>query len=139
MFCKNCGGEVNDNQAICLKCGVEVGKGRAFCHNCGKPVGEEAAVCLNCGVALKKELKEQAAKAQSPNGAYLNGQDKITMAILAFFLGGFGVHNFMMGEQKKGIFKLVTLCCCGLSLVFALIDFVKILCGSYVVDPNKLI
>ena len=26
MYCKNCGEEMNDNQAICLKCGVNVGK-----------------------------------------------------------------------------------------------------------------
>ena len=135
MFCRNCGGEMNDNQAICLKCGVEVGKGNSFCNNCGKPVAPEAAVCLSCGVALKSESEKEKAK----NEKYLNGHDKIIMALLSFFLGGIGIHNFMMGETKKGIFKIVSAFCCGLGFIFGLIDFIKILCGSYVVDPNKLI
>ena len=136
MFCRNCGSEMNDNQAICLKCGVETGKGSSFCSNCGKPVNEQAAVCLNCGVAIKSS-EEKANKIG--NTQYLNGKDKITMAIISFFLGGLGIHNFMMGEKKKGIFKLITLPCCGISAIFALIDFVKILMGSYVVDSTKLI
>ena len=28
------------------------------------------------------------------------------MAIICFLLGGLGIHNFMMGENKKGIVKL---------------------------------
>lgn len=134
MFCKNCGGEMNDNQAICLKCGVEVGKGSAFCSNCGKPVSTEAAVCLNCGVALNK-----GDNANGENGKYLNGQDKIVIALVCFFLGGIGVHNFMLGEKKKGIFKIIGIFLCGISGILALIDFVKILIGSYVVDYEKLI
>lgn len=82
---------------------------------------------MNCGVAVKKA-----------NGD-LNGQDKTVMLLVSFFLGGLGVHNFMMGETKKGIFKIVMSFCCGLGAIFALIDFIKIAMGSYVVDPTKLI
>ncbi len=129
MFCKNCGKEMNANQAICLNCGVEKGKGNLFCPNCGQPVAPEASVCTTCGVALKG----------AASGDYLNGKDKITMAIICFFLGGLGIHNFMLGENKKGIFRIIMSCCCGIGAIFALIDFVKILMGSYVVDPTKLI
>ena len=132
MFCRNCGSEMNDNQAICLKCGVETGKGNAFCSNCGAEVAPEAAVCLKCGVAIKDEKDQK-------NENYLNGQDKVVMALVCFFLGGIGVHNFMMGETKKGIFKIIGVFLCGISGIFALIDFIKILMGSYVVDPTKLI
>lgn len=131
MYCKNCGAEMNDNQAICLKCGVEKDSGNSFCQNCGNAVEANAAVCLNCGVAIKNEKKA--------NDKYLNGQDKVVMALICFFLGGFGVHNFMMGESKKGIMKIVCTCLCGIGGILALIDFVKILMGSYVVDPTKLI
>ena len=132
MFCRNCGSEMNDNQAICLKCGVAAGKGNAFCSNCGAEVAPEAAVCLKCGVAIKDEKDQK-------NENYLNGQDKIVMALVCFFLGGIGVHNFMMGETKKGIFKIIGVFLCGISSILALIDFIKILMGSYVVDPTKLI
>ena len=130
MYCRNCGEEMNDNQAICLKCGVEVGKGDSFCANCGKPVAANAAVCLSCGVAIKKPEDE---KKNS-----LNGKDKVTMAIICFFLGGIGIHNFMMGETKKGIVRLLT-CWCGVGGILAFIDFVKILLDSYKWDPNAII
>ena len=127
MFCRNCGGAMNDNQAICLKCGVKTGDGNAFCSNCGNSVDPNAEVCLSCGVAIKKA-----------GGAYLNGNDKIVMALISFFLGGIGIHNFMMGETKKGVAKIVLSLCVGIGWIFALIDFVKILTDKYVVDPNKI-
>lgn len=124
MFCRNCGQPMNDNQAICLNCGVEKGKGVNFCNNCGSPVAPEAKVCLNCGVAVNNTANS------------LNGQDKILMAILSFVLGGFGVHNFMMGETKKGIVKIVTSFICGIGGILALIDFVKILMDKYTYNPD---
>ena len=131
MYCKSCGEPINDNQAICLKCGVKVGDGNAFCANCGKPVSADAAVCLNCGVAIKKQTGGLEGE--------LGGHDKVTMALICFFLGGIGVHNFMMGETKKGIVKIAATLCFGIGCILALIDFVKILTEKYVVDPTKLI
>lgn len=130
MYCRNCGEEMNANQEICLKCGVKKGVGNSYCPNCGNPTNPGAAVCVNCGVALN---------GASGNGSYLNGQDKVVMALICFFLGGIGIHNFMMGETKKGIFRIVMTFCCGIGVIFALIDFIKILTDSYVVDPDKLI
>ncbi len=128
MFCKNCGQEMNDNQAICLNCGVKVGEGNAFCANCGKEIAADAAVCLNCGVAVKKA------------GGNLGGQDKIVMALICLFLGGIGIHNFMMGETKKGVLKIVlSVLCMGIGGIIALVDFIKILMDKYEVNPDKLI
>lgn len=129
MFCRNCGEQLNDNQAVCIKCGVPTDKGNHFCPNCGKEVAPEAAVCVSCGVSLAKKAESE----------YLNGKDKVVMALICFFLGGLGIHNFMLGETKKGIVKIVTSLCCGIGGILVLIDFVKILCDKYVVDPDKLI
>ncbi len=125
MFCKNCGKEMNDNQAICLSCGVKTGEGNSYCQNCGNAIAPDAAVCLNCGVAVKKA------------GGDLAGKDKVTMALICFFLGGLGIHNFMMGETKKGIIKIVFSLCLGIGGIFALIDFIKILMDKYEVNPEK--
>ena len=133
MYCKNCGEQMNDNQAICLKCGVQTGTGKAFCANCGKPVNEGAVVCLNCGVAITTPA---APTANATEANYLNGKDKMTMALVCFFLGGLGIHNFMMGESKKGIVKIVLSFLCGVGGILALIDFIKILMGTYKYDPN---
>jgi hypothetical protein len=127
MFCKNCGESLNENQAICVKCGVKVGEGNSFCANCGKEIDANASVCLNCGVAVKSAAGD------------LNGQDKIVMILVCLFLGGLGIHNFMMGETKKGVFKIIMSFLCGLGGILALIDLVKIAMGKYVVDPNKLV
>ncbi len=126
MFCKNCGKEMNPNQAICLNCGVKTGAGETYCANCGNTVTPGAAVCLNCGVAIKGAASGD-----------LAGRDKVTMALVCFFLGGIGVHNFMMGETKKGIVKIILGLCVGLSYIFAIIDFVKILADKYEVNPDK--
>ena len=128
MFCKNCGEAMNDNQAICLKCGVKTGDGKGFCANCGQPVGEGASVCLNCGVAIT-----------GGNGDYLNGKDKIVMALICFFLGGIGIHNFVLGETKKGVLKIILSLCVGIGWIFALIDFIRILTDKYEVNPDKFI
>ena len=129
MFCRNCGEALNENQAICLKCGVAVGEGKKHCANCGAEVGENAAVCLACGCAIKEESNKN--KAVSEN---LNGQDKMTMILVCLFLGGFGVHNFMMGEKKKGILKIVLTFLCGIGGIMALIDLIKLATDKYVVE-----
>lgn len=126
MYCRNCGEPLNDNQAICLKCGVKTGDGSSFCWNCGKRAGENVEVCLQCGVSLKKAKQNN-----------LNGQDKTAMAILSFFLGGLGIHNFVMGEKKKGITKILFSCLCGIGGILALIDFVQILTDSYQYNPDS--
>lgn len=126
MFCKNCGEAMNDNQAICLKCGVKTGEGNSYCANCGEAIDANASVCLKCGVAVKKAAESN-----------LAGKDKLTIALVCFFLGGLGIHNFMMGETKKGIVKIVLSFCFYIGSILALIDFIKILMDKYVVDPDK--
>lgn len=131
MYCTNCGKEMNDNQAICLNCGVKTGDGKAYCGNCGNAVAPGAEVCLNCGVSLKKS--------KAGLDGELGGQNKLVMALVCFFLGGIGIHNFMMGETKKGIVKIVASFCCGIGAILALIDLIKILLDKYEVDPEKYI
>ena len=131
MFCKNCGSEMNDNQAICLKCGVATGNGSSYCSNCGNALDPNAVVCLKCGVAVQKTTPTA-----SPINK-LNGQDKITMALVCLFLGGIGIHNFMMGETKKGVTKIILAFCFGLGGILALIDLIKILTDKYEANPEK--
>ena len=126
MFCKNCGKEMNDNQAICLECGVKTGDGNAYCANCGKAVAPEAEVCLSCGVAIKKAASGDL------------GDKKLTAGLLALFLGGIGIHNFYLGETKKGVVKIIlSFCVFGVGSILALIDAIKIFVDKYEVNPDK--
>ena len=130
MYCKNCGKEMNENQAICLNCGVKTGAGEAYCANCGAAVAPGAEVCMSCGVAIKKG---------GNNGDY-KGMGKVGIALICFFFGGIGIHNFILGETKKGVFKIImSLCLAGLGGLFALIDIIKILMDKYEINPDKLI
>ena len=137
MYCRTCGAEMNENQEVCLSCGVPKNVGKGFCPNCGKEVPENATICLGCGISLVEQTKEAAPEAENKNK--LGGQDKTTMIIVALFLGGFGIHNFMMGESKKGITRLVATLLCTLGWVLALVDLIKICTDSYVVDPEAFI
>lgn len=56
-------------------------------------------------------------------------KSKMTAALLAFFLGGLGVHRFYMGQQKGGLVTLA-LFFIGLSSIVALIDFILLLMDS---------
>lgn len=65
MFCKNCGNEINENQAICLNCGVKNGVGDKYCRHCGNEVNPDAEVCLKCGMAIKKTAAQQNASSST--------------------------------------------------------------------------
>ena len=54
-------------------------------------------------------------------------QSKSTMAILCFFLGGLGIHRFMMGYTGIGILMLLT---GGVWGILTLVDFIRILTGG---------
>ncbi len=54
-------------------------------------------------------------------------QSKTTMALICFFLGGLGIHRFMMGYTGIGVLMLLTVGCCG---ILTLVDFIRILLGS---------
>ena len=127
MYCRSCGEMMNENQAICVKCGVKAGDGSNYCYNCGNQLAPGAEVCLSCGFAQKKPAPDK-----------LGNYDKITLALLCFFLGGIGVHNFMLGETKKGVFKIVMSLCFGIGAILALVDFIRILTDKYEVNPDKI-
>ena len=61
------------------------------------------------------------------------GKSKVTAAILCFLVGALGVHNFYLGHTKNGVIQLVLtllIVTSFISGIWALIDFVKILCDK---------
>ncbi|TVZ41691.1 TM2 domain-containing protein [Alteromonadaceae bacterium 2753L.S.0a.02] len=52
----------------------------------------------------------------------------IVAALLAFFLGCFGIHRFYVGKWLTGILQILTLGGLG---IWALIDFVLIVVGEF--------
>jgi len=65
----------------------------------------------------------------------MKGKSKTTAALLAFFLGGFGVHNFYLGFKGKAIAQLlITILTVGtfawVSYLWAFVEFILILTGK---------
>ncbi len=91
--------------------------GMVFCRGCGKEIHVKAPACPHCGFV------------QGPEGASTKGtKNRGVAALLAFLLGGLGVHRFYLG-QWWGIFYLLlvwTLLPC----VVAVIEAIVFLCTA---------
>ena len=59
MYCKNCGGLLNQGSVVCTSCGVPAGVANNFCPNCGVNVNQLAVVCVKCGCPLTNQLTNQ--------------------------------------------------------------------------------
>ncbi len=67
--------------------------------------------------------------AVGPDGTPL--KSKMVAGLLGIFLGGFGVHNFYLGNTNKGIIQIVvTLVTCGLGAIWGTIEGILILVGN---------
>ena len=125
----------------CYKCGAIVPEGTKYCTNCGADLIIDQSYKANSSFASgggSNKLFEEEQKAEQANNQepYLAGNDKTLIALLCFFLGGLGVHCFVMGETRKGIIRIVFSLLCGIGAIFALIDFIMILSDTYVVNPD---
>ena len=96
--------------------------GEKFCSNCGKVISEKAEICPHCGV-------RQFAPPNPFGGTARNGKSKIAAALLAFFLGGFGVHKFYLGQVGLGLIYLLFFWTF-IPAIIALIEFILLLTMS---------
>lgn len=62
-------------------------------------------------------------------------KDFVATLLLSFFLGGLGIHRFYTGKSNA-VWMLLTLGGLG---IWALIDFVRILTGTFTDGEGKLI
>lgn len=87
------------------------GADEALCSSCGNPIKLKAEVCPSCGVRQRK------------------GADKTALALLAFFLGGFGAHKFYIGKYGQGFFYILFFWT-GIPGLIAFVEFIIYLCTS---------
>ncbi|KAF1020420.1 MAG: hypothetical protein GAK29_03642 [Acinetobacter bereziniae] len=87
-----------------------------FCFACGQSIDYRAEICPKCGVRQ--------------NDVRVNGtKSRVATALLAFFLGGFGVHKFYLGRVGQGFLYLI-FCWTFIPAILAFIEFIIYLCMS---------
>jgi TM2 domain-containing membrane protein YozV len=88
--------------------------GMIFCQGCGKQMHNTARSCPSCGAV---------------SAARKSDKTKWIAALLAFFLGGLGVHRFYLGNAVIGILYLL-FCWTFIPAIIAFCEFIYFLAVS---------
>jgi TM2 domain-containing membrane protein YozV/ribosomal protein L40E len=103
---------------------VTKGIDEKFCSECGAIIKVKAEICPKCGV------RQMATPVMLNLGTTAsNGKSRIAAALLAFFLGGFGIHRFYLGHIGLGIVYLL-FCWTFIPAIVAFIEFILFLTMS---------
>lgn len=118
-FCFSCGNLLHFSATSCPKCGAvqpqtgghiapafmpppaasvstpAIPANHVYCRGCGAPIHESAPTCPKCGA--EQRVHRHAAGAT----------EKVTAALFALLLGGFGAHKFYLRKWVQGILYLV--------------------------------
>lgn len=116
--CFSCANIIHTSSVFCPKCGAaqqpvapvvpqvantggtENMTNKSFCRGCGQVIHASAVTCPKCGAPQRS--------GPSLSDLSLAGdKNRVAAALLAFFLGGFGVHKFYLGQIGWGFVYLI--------------------------------
>lgn len=102
ITCPSCGGQkatpINDREYRCEYCG------HTFTPIAPQPTQVPQQFVSKPSFNQNQAQQNFLSAFESTNSS---GKNRTTAALLAFFLGGFGVHQFYLGNTGKGILYLV--------------------------------
>ena len=126
-----------------------------FCPNCGTNYDDNMMNCPNCGAPapqmnndqFNQQYNQQQYQQPMGNQQYNpqfqqqpmmpGAKSKMAAGLLGIFLGGWGVHNFYLGNTSRGVIQIVvSLVTCGLGAWWGLIEGILILCGNINTDAQ---
>lgn len=126
--CPECGGDKTiaegSNKYICQYCGstfvnasetitpATAAPPTVNCQYCGGEIVMGAQKCRHCGEWLNRPayytpVSPQPIYVQTGPQQYTTSKSKVVAALLAFFLGGLGVHEFYLGRNGAGVGFLI--------------------------------
>ncbi len=76
-----------------------------------------------------EEIKKMLAglgKGQWENVEFITFKDPTLLLVLSILVGELGVDRFVLGDTKNGVLKLFLTLCCGVGLIWWLIDIFKV-------------
>jgi len=94
-----------------------------YCARCGAMIDALAEICPRCGVRQPQMVPVTTSYAPV---VVVGGKSKITAALLAFFLGGLGVHRFYLGDTSLGV-TMLAITLISFVLTFVIIGFFGLL------------
>lgn len=111
-------GDSDGGSTYCISCGAAVGRDAAFCQACGVDQDElptggaegraaDEKYCCSCGTVINRAAEQcpECGRRQTAGREEAN-VDRVTAAILAIVLGGFGAHKFYLGQTSTGVVYL---------------------------------
>lgn len=104
MHCIDCGKKLSGAYNKCHKCQSEYAGSKHYCPSCGGGNHKTAKSCHHCGRSIEHDY-EHILRAPS-----YKPKKRIIAAILALFLGAFGIHDKYLGFSKRARQKLIWFC-----------------------------
>lgn len=81
---------------------MTLGMNRKHCFACANTLDVRAELCPRCGIR-----QPMVSGMSGQQLAISTSRNRLVAALLAFFLGGLGVHKFYLGRTTMGILYLV--------------------------------
>lgn len=82
-------------------------------------------------------LEKSGESANTRGVVIMQPKQKLVAGLLGIFLGAWGVHQFYLGDNKKGIIRIiVTVVTCGIGGIWGFIEGILILCGNINTDAQ---
>ncbi len=83
-----------------------------YCYKCGMQLKDDEKFCPNCGAKCKTDEDSRTTVSSADvvdidTNADVSQKSKLIVLLLWFFLGGFGIHNFYIGDTNRAIKELI--------------------------------
>lgn len=81
--------------------------GSKFCFQCGTQIPADAGFCAGCGVRQDPVPTSVAVPYPVYRAPVVGRKSRLAAILLAFFLGGLGIHKFYLGRPVAGVLYLL--------------------------------